>query len=185
MMARGVVLYGPPASGKDTVTNALVQLDPTFRHYTRLKVGGGRIAGYEMVAASVLDDLRERGELLYENFRYGNRYAIDRPRLQALCDEGAIPVVHLGQVAGVRVLTASFPARWLSVLLWCSRGSTERRSAQRGSGDLTRRSDAWEETARDLDEHGDGTFALQIDTDHHEPDEAAKVIHDRPELGLT
>ena len=54
-----------------------------------------------------------------------------------------------------------------------------------GSGDLTRRIDAWEENARDLDKHGDGTFALQIDTDHHEPDEAAKVIHDRPELGLT
>jgi len=185
MTARGVILYGPPASGKDTVTNALVQLDPTFRHYTRLKVGGGRTAGYEMVAASVLDDLRERGELLYENARYGNRYAVDRPRLQALCDGGAIPIVHLGQVVGVHALAASFPARWLSVLLWCSRETSEARAFQRGSGDLTRRLDAWEETTRDVDEYGAGAFALQIDTDHHQPDEAAKLIHDQPELELT
>lgn len=185
MTARGVILYGPPASGKDAVTHALLQLDPTFRHYTRLKVGGGRAAGYEMVAASELDDLRRRDEVLYENVRYGNRYAVDRPRLQAVCGSGAIPVVHLGQIAGVRALMATFPARWLSVLLWCSRETSEARAAQRRSGDLTSRIDAWEETARDVDEHGADDFALQIDTERHEPDDAAKMIHDRTELGLT
>ena len=184
MKARAVLLYGPPASGKDAVTRALLQLDPAFRHYARLKVGGGRTAGYEIVSASELDALRSRGEVLYENVRYGSRYAVDRPRLQAVCDAGAIPVVHLGQIAGVRALTGSFSARWLPVLLWCSRDTSEARLAERPSGDLASRLDAWDQTARDMSENGTGGFTLCIDTDRQDPDEAAQLIHERPELGL-
>jgi guanylate kinase len=184
MTSRGVILYGPPASGKDTVTRALVELDPVFRHYRRLKVGDGRAASYEMVDAAELDHLRERGEILYENARYGNRYAVDRPRLQALCDAGAVPVVHLGQVAGVRALTASFRTDWLPVLLWCSREISEARATERSSADVTSRLDAWDETARDIDEHGVDDFALCINTEEHDPDEAAKLIHEHRQLEL-
>ncbi|GGP93312.1 hypothetical protein GCM10010278_84120 [Streptomyces melanogenes] len=31
LLPRGVVLYGPPAAGKDAVTQALIELDPIAR----------------------------------------------------------------------------------------------------------------------------------------------------------
>lgn len=91
-------------------------MDFVFSLFPRLKVGGGRTAGYELISADEASVLRRRGEILYENTRYGNRYLVDRPRLVGVVENGSIPVVHLGQVAGVRAV-ASYPADWMSVLL--------------------------------------------------------------------
>ena len=33
----GVILYGPPAAGKDTITGELLALDPRYRQFSRLK----------------------------------------------------------------------------------------------------------------------------------------------------
>ncbi|MQA15024.1 MAG: hypothetical protein GEV09_12880 [Pseudonocardiaceae bacterium] len=116
-----------------------------------------------MMSESELAGLRRRGDLLFENSRYGNRYAVDRSRLQSICESGSIPVVHLGQVAGVRALRSSFPAQWLSALLWCSRETSSVRVLARQAG-ATSRVAAWDETARDIEEHGTEDFAMSIDT---------------------
>ncbi|MGQ0779175.1 MAG: hypothetical protein ACT4NY_32970 [Pseudonocardiales bacterium] len=99
MRYQGVILYGPPASGKDTVTRALTRMDSVFSHFPRLKVGGGRTAGYQLISPDEVSALRRRGEILYENTRYGNRYLVDRPRLIDVFENGLVPVVPLGQLA--------------------------------------------------------------------------------------
>lgn len=43
-----VILYGPPAAGKNTVTKALNELNDDYRMYERLKVGPGRTSGYRI-----------------------------------------------------------------------------------------------------------------------------------------
>lgn len=177
MTHRGVILYGPPASGKDAVTEALCARDSTFCHYVRLKVGTGRTAGYEVVTDAEVSALRRRGEILYENTRYGNRYFIDRPRLTALFREGRTPIVHVGQVAGVRAVRA-YSATWLSVLLWCPREVTKQRAADRGSHDVYARLLVWDETVDDIKQHGTADFDLRIDTEQHRPEDAAQMVCD-------
>jgi len=178
MTDHGVILYGPPASGKDAVTHALVRLDSTFRHYQRLKAGTGRTTGYEMIGEAALAEI-QRGDVLYENTRYGNRYLVDRPRLRELFETGVFPVVHIGQIAGIRAIVSSYPARWLAVMLWCSRETSRKRaSARQYSSDITSRLDAWDETERDVSEHGSADFALCIDTERHLPDDAARLVGD-------
>lgn len=175
----GLILYGPPASGKNAVTDALVDLDPTFSHYMRFKAGTGRTRGYEMIDEDALTEMRQRGDVLYENTRYGNRYVVDRPHLRELVDAGTIPVIHLGQVAGVRTLISSpFPARWLAVLLWCSRGACRLRISERDPSDIGSRLSVWDETEQDLADNGIDDFDLCIDTEQHRPDEAARLIQD-------
>ncbi|MDO3687683.1 hypothetical protein [Micromonospora sp. C28ISP2-4] len=99
-MMRGVILYGPPAAGKDTITRALTDADPADRLFRRLKAGPGRTAGYRMTTADKLKELRSRGEVAWENDRYGARYIVDRPALRRdLTDY--VPVVHLGQTEAV------------------------------------------------------------------------------------
>src|SRR5690348_7119604 len=98
---QGVILYGPPASGKDTITTALSELDSKYAQFARLKVGSGKSAGYRMGTAEQLRELEAAGDVVYANARYGNTYAIDRPGVDAAFAAG-VPVVHLGQVDGIR-----------------------------------------------------------------------------------
>ncbi|MFF0509149.1 guanylate kinase [Streptomyces fimicarius] len=172
---QGVILYGPPASGKDTVTAALSELDPRYAQFARLKVGTGKSAGYRIGTAEQLHKLRAAGNVLYANTRYGNTYAIDRPGVDEAFTAG-VPVVHLGQVDGIRALVDGYPADWSLVLLWCPREVTEQRSAGRGDSDTAARLAAWDATRKDLDVHPGMTWDLTIDTTEASPQDAARLI---------
>ncbi|MEU4118917.1 HAD-IA family hydrolase [Kitasatospora sp. NPDC028055] len=173
---RGVILYGPPASGKDTVTGALTTLDPIFALFSRVKVGPGRSTGYRMGTPELLAQLRATaGAVVYENSRYDSTYVTDRAGLDAAVEAG-VPVMHLGQVDGVRAVLDSYPADWLTVLLWCPRESTAERSAGRGDTDTSARLAAWDATQADLEAHASFRFDLVVRTDVASPEQAAERI---------
>jgi guanylate kinase len=172
---QGVILYGPPASGKDTVTAALTELNSKYAQFMRLKVGTGKAAGYRMGTVEQLHELKTTGNVIYANARYGNTYVIDRPGVDAAFAAG-VPVVHLGQVDGIRALAEGYPADWLVVLLWCPREVTAQRSAGRGDGDTAARLAAWDATREDLDEHPGTTWDLTVDTTASAPQDAARLV---------
>jgi guanylate kinase len=172
----GIILYGPPASGKDTVTAELEQLDSRYAHFHRLKVGKGRTTGYRFVSDGELADLKARDLVLYESERYGATYSIDRPELDRLISAGRTPVLHMGQVWGIDALL-KYPARWLDVLLWCPRDLAKQRLSARGSTDIKRRLTAWDETLQDLESAGrEPSFTLAFRTDHLLPETVAAAI---------
>ncbi|GHB84749.1 hypothetical protein GCM10010347_64660 [Streptomyces cirratus] len=181
---RGVVLYGPPAAGKDTVTTALGQLSPAYAQFARLKVGTGKSAGYRMGTAEQLHELEAAGAVVYANSRYGNTYVIDAPGLDDAFAVG-VPVVHLGQIDGIRALVDGYPASWSVVLLWCPREVTAARSAGRGDGDTTARLTAWDATREDLDAHPETVWDLTVDTTMAPPQEAARLIDQLVQVGAT
>lgn len=171
MNPAGIVLYGPPASGKDTVTAALTALEPRARLFRRLKVGGGRTAGYRMGNPQDLVRLESSGAVLYANQRYGATYIVDRPELERMRAAGMIPVVHLGQPEGVAALLDAEPsANWLIVELWCPRETAADRIAARSTGDTEARLLAWDETAHLVDPD------LRIDTNNTAAEDAASQI---------
>ncbi|KAB2977457.1 guanylate kinase [Streptomyces sp. SS1-1] len=173
---QGVILYGPPASGKDTVTTALSKLNSKYTQFARLKVGTGKAAGYRMGTAEQLRKFEAAGDVVYANARYGNTYAIDRPGVDAAFTVG-VPVVHLGQIDGIRALVNGYPADWSVVLLWCPREVTEQRSAERGDSDTAARLAAWDATRVDLDAHPGMVWDLTVDTTAASPQDAARLIH--------
>jgi guanylate kinase len=175
-MRLGILLYGPPAAGKDTVTTALAALDARYVPFRRLKVGSGKSAGYRMGTAAKLADLEARGDVVYRNERYGNVYVVDRPGLDRAFEGGAVPVVHLGQVAGVEQVAALPGVRWVRVLLWCSRTSTAERSRHRDDTDTTARLAAWDATREDLASYPPAGWEVRVDTDAVTPQEAAQQI---------
>lgn len=172
---QGVILYGPPAAGKDTVTTALTELNSKYAQFARLKVGAGKSAGYRMGTAEQLHELEAAGDVVYANARYGNTYVIDRPGVDAAFAAG-VPVVHLGQVDGINTLVDGYPADWLVVLLWCPREVTEQRSTGRGDGDTAARLAAWDATREDLDAYPGTTWDLTVDTTEAAPQDAAWLI---------
>jgi guanylate kinase len=183
MTRTGVIVYGPPASGKDAVTAALGRLDSQYVYFRRLKVGG-TTEGYRPATPAELADLRAAGQVVYENDRYGSTYVVDAPLLESVLAAGHTPVVHIGQIAGVEAV-CRWPARWVTVLLWCSRETTARRAACRGSTDVEARLAVWDETAADLLTADDGLFTGRIDTDATTPAVAADLIHGWVQHALT
>ncbi|MEV4251962.1 guanylate kinase [Spirillospora sp. NPDC049652] len=177
MTRRGVILYGPPASGKDTITAELSRLDDRFTLLTKLKAGRGRSVGYRYVPPAELDALRTAGRLILETERYGNRYAVDRQDIDALTDAGRIPIVHVGDIPGVAVLSSAIPLTWTRVRLWAPREVTAARSTHRGDTDTTSRLAAWDEAEADRRTNGEAVrFDLTIRTHETDPAEAAKRI---------
>jgi guanylate kinase len=145
-MMRGVILYGPPAAGKDTVTEALHSLDPRYSLFRRLKAGAGKTAGYRMTTSAVLGELRENGDLIWENSRYGAIYAVDRPGLLDHLVAGC-PVLHLGQVEAIdAVIKATPDANWTVVYVWCPRDIAAKRLMARNPEDVEDRLRAWDQT---------------------------------------
>lgn len=170
-MKLGVILYGAPAAGKDTVTAALTGANHQFRLFERLKAGPGRTTGYRMTTPEKLDRLAASSEIIWENSRYDARYAIDRPQLMAVLESGAIPVVHAGQLEVVDAVREATPdTRWIVVELRCSRDTAAARIAARATNDTRQRLAAWDATipfpAADL----------RIDTGLCKPAQAAKLV---------
>lgn len=172
-----VVLYGPPTSGKDTVTAALQAVDPRFRLVTKLKQGSGRSTGYRFVSAEELESLRRQDRIVVETRRYGNIYAVDRRSLTEPQDSGLVPVTHIGNVADMRSLLSGARTQWVRVLLWVPKVVCETRSRQRGDTDTAKRLTAWDETARDLlDSDLRSLFDLVVRTDRSDAERTAKDI---------
>ncbi|MCL2580974.1 MAG: guanylate kinase [Streptosporangiales bacterium] len=172
-----VVLYGPPAAGKDTVTRALAEIDARYRLFPRLKCGTGRTGGYRMITRAELGEIRGRpGEVIWENTRYSAVYVVDRSQVTRMLAAGQVPVLHLGQPEGVRAVVGSLPdVAVLVVGLECPRDVALERAAARGTGDLAERAAAYDATPP-------LHFAdLTVDTSTTVPQDAAALIHQRTE----
>ncbi|MEU5431246.1 guanylate kinase [Streptomyces olivoreticuli] len=176
MTTAGVILYGPPGAGKDTVTAALARSHPRYALFERLKAGPGRTTSYRITSVEHIDKLDQAGEVLYRNARYRAEYAIDRGGLTDLVEADRIPVLHMGQVEGAQAIEA-FPLHWVKVLLWCPFDVTAQRCSSRGDTDVEARLKVWHETQQDLLGHPDATWSLMLETHLQSAAEAAHTIH--------
>ncbi|MEU0401528.1 guanylate kinase [Streptomyces sp. NPDC006197] len=176
----GVLLFGPPAAGKDTVSAALHALDPRFSQLVKVKVGSGRTAGYRMASEARLAELRRAGRIVLETERYGNTYAVDRADLDALRSAGGVPVVHVGSLTHLRSFLGAVNEPWLRVLLWLPRDECARRSAGRGDRDTHDRLAVWDTTLEDLaaSNPDDAPFDLLLRTDLRPPESTAALVRE-------
>ena len=173
-MMRGIILYGPPAAGKSTITDQLHEADPVYVLFRRLKVGSGRSADYRMITEAHRSQLHADREVIWENEQYGNVYSIDRTALLHVLSRGSVPVVHVGQPAAIVAITHALPAaHWLVVDLRCSREEAVMRLSRRSATDVLPRLRVWDAT-----DHL-ASADLYINTDAVAATDAALRVHQR------
>jgi guanylate kinase len=168
---RPIVLYGPPAVGKDTITRALAALDPAYQLFPMLKAGVGRSRGYRMVPLHQLGALASAGDLILRWNRYGSTYAVDRSGIEAALADYT-PVLHFAERYHVEtLLEATKSTRWLVVGLTCPRAVAAERLAERDPDDVERRLAVFDqvEPIGSLGEY-------QLDTSAARPEAAARCI---------
>ena len=171
---RGVILYGPPAAGKSTITDRLHDVDPVYVLFRRLKVGSGRSAGYRMITEAHRHQLHADREVIWENEQYGNIYLIDRTALLHVLCRAAVPVIHVGQPAAIAAIVDAIPAaHWLVVDLRCSRNEAVQRLRRRPATDVLPRLRVWDTTDRLA------SADLRIDTGTMSAKDAALRIRQR------
>jgi guanylate kinase len=172
-----VILYGPPAAGKDTITDALTTMNQSYQLFRRMKVGAGRTDGYRMTTLSGVERLRSMGGMIWETHRYDALYIIDRMTLVEMLTT-CIPVIHLGEAEAVRAVTRSVETQWVTAWLWCPRGIAAKRISARGTGDTAARMHVWDETGALPEAH------IVINTAEIRPAGAAATIHHRVQAKL-
>jgi guanylate kinase len=128
------------------MTQALADIDSRYQLLRKLKAGRGNHQGYRFRSTAELDRLEARGELLHRTTRYGNDYAVETATIDQLVGIGVVPVVHMGQLAGVTAIRRHTAIAWYAVLLWCARSVALERAAERGDSDVADRAAAWDET---------------------------------------
>ncbi|MCD9625267.1 hypothetical protein [Rhabdothermincola salaria] len=176
-LPKGLILYGPPATGKDTVTAILTE-DPRIVHFRKLKAGAGRMEGYRRTEAAALDELERSGKLLSVVARYGNAYAIDWAEIERLEEAGLTPVVHTASLEEANALSAR--PGWRVCGLWASRRVTARRLRGRKDLDLPARLDLRSNMLREL-ATAPAEFDHFIDTDRLSASAVAKRVLAAPD----
>lgn len=181
-MSATILLVGPPASGKDTITAALEQIDDRYVYFEKLKVGSGRTNGYRMTESAALDAMLSRGEIALLTSRYSSRYAVDYREITRLTEAGRTPVIHIGRIHDLLELRSNIRSQhMLTVLLKLPRDVAIERICARGTGDEKSRIAAYDEDvaqARAIGESPD-IFEVVIDTAQTDAATAAQFIHHR------
>ena len=175
---RGVILAGPPASGRRTVAFALTSLRRSYAHYPALTTERQALVDAARTTQSQLDELRSWAQLFVEFTCEGISYAYDHQRLNKLREQGRIPVACVDDIDVLRAFEQEADD-WLQVLLWCPRQEAERRLAS--TPDVHRTSAPaglrrWDRSTKRLLREP-LRFPLSIRTDRMDPVHVAQIVH--------
>ena len=177
----GVLLAGPPASGKRTVAFALSTLRRSYGHVPALTAATHPAMGAEQTSQKYLDELRSWAQLFYEFTVERARYVYDRERLDTLRAQGRVPVVCIEDIDALSAFERE-PDDWLTVILRCPRDHARDRltrghSAAGRAAIITRSwTRRWERSIKAL-ERGTQRFTMTLRSDRLDAVEIARIVH--------
>ena len=134
---RLLLISGTPASGKDTITDALIMLNPKFIHFKKHKIstGGQLDNSYHHVTKDEFDVMANNGDFVQYHYRYDGGYAVAQYVLEDNWREGKVPIIHVGKYENISPFYNNKYFSIISILLLVSRKETENRLKERNYND--------------------------------------------------
>lgn len=177
----GILLAGPPASGKRTVAFSLTSLRRGYAHVPALAVSPHWSVDAEQAGRRHLDELRSWAQIFYDVTLDGVQYFYDRERLVRLREQGRVPIVCVEDARALSAFEAESEA-WLAVMVWCPREEAgERLTRGWPVGEPAYTADRswqrrWERSAKGL--FADSSrFTVTVRSDRLGAVEIARVVH--------
>lgn len=96
-----IILSGMPASGKDTITDRLCQIDSRFVSFKKYRSVGPydkKKPSYYNICEDEFNQKILEGEFIQYHRRYGRYYGISEHELYDNLQNGKIPVIHIGRI---------------------------------------------------------------------------------------
>lgn len=139
-----LVLAGPPAVGKDTLTLKLEKLYSKFILFDKLKTGGGRRKTYRRISSEEFTRMSAAGSMVSEVRQHGSCYGVDREHLQALINADFVPVIHTAHESEWKALSAH--DGFVGIILWAAPDVAHKRLLDRdgkNSATMAERLELW------------------------------------------
>lgn len=184
----GIVLAGPPASGKRTVRFALTSLRRSYASFPALTVAHRPQIDAEQTTQRHLDEMRAWAQIFHELRVEGANYAYDRERLSKLREEGRIPVACVDDPDALLAFEREADD-WLRVLLWCPREEAERRLSRGWPGDEEQKAPGrssmrrWDRSSKGL-LRDTQRFTMTVRSDRLDAVQMAQVVHLTAQSGV-
>jgi len=124
-----ILLSGTPASGKDTLTHKLTELDNRFVHFKKHKIAtGGKLDDtYYLISKTEFDHMAETNQFVQYHYRYDRGYGVSYVELERLKKENKIPIIHVGKYENIMKFRESGLKNILSILIYTDKKETEKR----------------------------------------------------------
>lgn len=180
-----ILLCGPPASGKDKLTEALIILDNKFWHFQKHRGIEGEIPNnqaskqYINVSKDEFIKMIEQNQFIQYHERYNRYYGISQVLLNDKVNNGFIPIIHTGRIENLKELDRKVNGNTIKVLIWVPIEVLKQRLMKRHNHDseeVERRLHAAEEEFSDLSKVDlRKTFDIILENSHPIKDSAYKL----------
>jgi len=126
-----------PGTGKDTLSQGLLERDQTFAFFKKHRAGAATQSraeddSYVNVSPETFQSLARCDGFLQYHHRYGRMYGVSREIYINLVHAGKIPLLHVGKYENLQVLRKGGGLQdGLSVLLWADRAIVQARLQER------------------------------------------------------
>ncbi len=152
-----ILLCGPPASGKDSITEAICKIDEGFYHFKKHRAINGKTYmhrnNYIDITKDEFKKMIENDEFIQYHERYNRYYGISKKAMADGISKNLNMIIHTGRIENLQELKKKINENTISILLWAPMDILRQRLVKRhhnNENEISRRLIAAQEEFIDL-----------------------------------
>ncbi len=117
-----ILLCGPPASGKDSITEAVCNIDKSFCHFKKHRAINKNANmdrnNYINISKDEFEKMIKNGDFIQYHKRYDRYYGISKQALADGISKNLNIIIHTGRIENLQELKKKINVNTISILLW-------------------------------------------------------------------
>lgn len=133
-----ILLSGTPASGKDTITEQLINdYAGTYVHFKKHRASSPKQIKktYYNVSKNMFESMMKQNEFIQYHERYNRYYGISRQVLEDYINQDLMPIIHTGKLENLITIDTNVNYSTVKILLWTTKEIIKERLMLRHKND--------------------------------------------------